>query len=117
MWVCRTMASDPVRLIGSAPAPGKEVRRPVELTVLKCEIARGDGRREPVVEPLGDPQPGVQAVPAQSQGQGMPAQLAGVEQTQQLHLAEHRPAQRFELQGAVLTDVPRVAGLLARSEE
>src|SRR6185312_2852674 len=72
----------------------------------------GDRRHEAVVEGLGDPEARVQRVPAGADRQLVHAQLACVEQAEQLHRLEARLAQAAVLLGAVLADVPRVARAL-----
>ena len=78
----------------------------------KREVAGGDRGREAVVEGLRDPQRGVHAVPAGAQRQLVDAELARVEEAVHLEAVEHRRAQRPELLGAVLAQVPRVVRLV-----
>ena len=58
------------------------------------------------------PERGVHAVPARPQRQLVRPQHAGVEEAEQLHLPEDAPAERAELLGAVLLQVPGVVRLL-----
>src|SRR3712207_9282920 len=69
--------------------------------------------RSPVVEAPGQPELRVHGVPPRAlDGELVDAQLARVEQPEQLDGPEVRLAQRAELLGAVLLDVPRIARLL-----
>src|SRR4051794_36345066 len=89
---------------GSDPAYREEVERRVELVGPQRKVACGDGWREPIVERLGQTQRFVDPVPAELDRPGMHRELAGVEQTEQLDLAEHRGAQLAELVGTVFAD-------------
>src|ERR1700759_1816108 len=66
----------------------------------------GDRRREAVVEGLRQPEALVDVVPAGLQRPSVDAQLARVVEAEQLDPAEVRLAERPELLGAVLLDVP-----------
>ena len=91
----------------AAPAPGRraarssqhrdEVQRAIERPLAQREVARRDGRREAVVERLGDAEPGVHPVPARPQRELVDPQLAGVEEAVQLDVVVDALAQRAEL--------------------
>ena len=93
-------------------ADREEVEGAVEVALAQLEVGGGDRRREAVVEGLGQAEPLVDAVPAELDRQLVGAQLAGVEEAEQLDPGEVRLAERAELLGAVLVDVPGVVGLL-----
>ena len=110
MWVWRTSASSPASPL-TAAADGEEVERASRRRRrAQREVAGGDRRREAVVERLRDPQRARARGPSPSRSaSAWTRELAGVEQPEQLDRREHRRAQRAELLGAVLLDVPRVA--------
>ena len=82
------------------------------------EVPGGDRRGEAVVERARQAEARVDGVPAQSQGDGVGAEAAGVEEAEHLDGGEVRRAERAELLGAVLLHVPRVPRLLgARRRE
>src|SRR5215208_2309528 len=95
MWECRTIARSPTPSppVMRAPtscrvADGEEVQRRVEVPFPESEVGGGDRRREAVVEGLGQPQPFVNAVPAELDRQLVGPQLAGVEEPEQLNPRE-----------------------------
>src|ERR1700759_1586240 len=100
----------PLPATGAAPASGsadgKEVERAVEVPVAQPEVGGGDRRREAVVEGLRQPEALVHRVPACLQRPAVHPQLARVVEAEQLDPAEVRLAERPELLGAVLLDVP-----------
>ena len=107
MCVCRTRQKRPGGA-RSRSQHGEEVQRAVEVARAQGEVADGDRRREAVVERLREPQRLVDAVPAEPLDRDLVrAQLARVEQAEQLDRAEVALAQRAVLLGAVLADVPR----------
>src|SRR5689334_11059078 len=113
MWVWRTTATRPGGLTDSRATDGEEVERAVQVAAAQREVARRDRGREAVVERLRDPQARVDGVPAETLDRDLVrAQPARVEQPEQLDGAELRFAERAELLGAVLVDVPRVARAL-----
>src|SRR5689334_6400966 len=119
MWLCRTRARSPTlwrRLMAPTrscvAADGEEVQRRVEVPFLQSEVGGRDRRREAVVEGFGQAEPFVHAVPAELDRQLVDAQLAGVEETEQLDLVEVVRAEGPELLGPVLVHVPGVARLL-----
>src|SRR4051812_31427522 len=121
MWECRTRARSPAlsrRLMPAArscrgrPAAPGEAGGPVQVPGAQAEVRGGDRRREAVVERLGQAKAFVDAVPAEPDRQLVCAQLAGMEETEQLDLWEVALAELAELLGAVLVDVPGVVGLL-----
>ena len=77
------------------------------------EVASGDRGREAVVEGLRDPERGVHVVPARPQGQLVRPQHARVEEPEQFDVGEDALAERSELLGAVLPQVPGVVRLSA----
>ena len=113
MWVWRTTRDAARSALTAGRRPGSRARGRGR-RVAQREVARGDRRREPVVERLRDPQPRVDPRPTRSRSMRdlVGAQPARVEEAEQLDRAEVRLAQRAELLGAVLVDVPRVAGAL-----
>src|SRR3712207_5639877 len=104
MCVWSTIASSP----RSATQHRQEVERAVERALAQREVGLRDGRGEPLVERAGDAEPRVQAVPPGAQRQVVQAELAGVEEPEQLDVREAVGAQLAELLGPVLADVPRV---------
>src|SRR4051812_5606891 len=110
MCVCRTSASSRGRadVTCSRPAHGDKIERALEAAAAQGEVARGDGGREAVVEAAGDPELRVHVVPAQALDRELVrAQLACMEQPEDLDAREVVCAQRAELLDAVLADVPR----------
>src|SRR5882757_2635922 len=102
----RTIARSPADPEPLRPADGKEVERPVEVPAGEAEVGGGDRRREAVVERLSQTQTTVDDVPAGFQRPAVDAQLAGVEEPEQLDPAEMRLAEGAELLRPVLLDVP-----------
>src|ERR1044071_10186316 len=95
MWLCRTNARSPALSPRLAPltsspraANGDEVQRRVEVPFLESEVGGGDRRGEAVVEGLGQAGAFVHRVPAELDRQLVGAQLAGVEEAEQLDLRE-----------------------------
>src|SRR5262244_1706858 len=101
MWECRTIARSPAvpapPPLPSGPADGKEVERAVEVLGREAEVGGGDRRRETVVEGLRQAEALVDAVPAQLQRPAVHAQLARVEEAEDLDPAEVRLAELAEL--------------------
>src|SRR5215218_7892273 len=119
MCECRTIARSPALplrlapLIGSSlAANGYEIQRRVEVPFPESEVGGGDRRREAVVEPLGQAEALVDAVPAELDRELVDSQLAGVVEAVELDAGEVVLAEAAELGGAVLVDVPGVVGLL-----
>src|SRR5262249_11823700 len=96
----------------SALADREEVEGAVEVALAQPEVAGADSGDEAVVERLGEPQGRVQAIPAQPDRELMSAQLAGMEEPDQLDTPEMGLEQGAVLGLVVLTQVPGVAGLL-----
>src|SRR4051794_21548496 len=112
MWLWRTSASAPLTT-PSDPADSEEVERAIEVRPVALgaqdEVPLGDRRREAVVEGLRDPEAPVHVVPAGvAQRELVDAELACVEEPQQLDAGEVGGAERAELVRPVLLDVPRV---------
>src|SRR3954469_9343907 len=103
----RTIARSPADS-SRGMADGEEVQRPVEISLGQLEVRGGDRRGEAVIEGLGQAQRLVHAVPAEPDRELVGAQLAGVEEAEQLDPGEVRLAELAELGGAVLLDVPGV---------
>src|ERR1700749_1813557 len=101
MWECRTIARSPAP---SGPADGKEVEGAVEVFGREAEVGGGDRRREAVVEGLGQAEPFVDVVPAELQHPAVDAELARVEEAEDLDPAEVRLAKLTELLRPVLLD-------------
>src|SRR3954469_22055052 len=100
MWEWRTIARSPAVPAGplaSGPADGKEVERAVEVLGREAEVGGGDRGGEAVVEGLRQSQPLVEVVPAELQRPAVHPQLARVEETEDLDLAEVALAERAEL--------------------
>src|SRR6185312_15537982 len=93
----RTIARSPADPAPLWPADGKEVERAVEVSVREAEVGGGDRRREAVVERLGQAEPRMHGVPAELQRPAVDAQLASVEEAEQLDPAEVRLAECAEL--------------------
>src|SRR6478735_2698377 len=99
MCECRTIARSPT--VSSAMADGEEVQRPVQAALAQGEVRGGDRRGEVVVEGLGQTQRLVDTVPAQLDRDLVCAQLAGVEEPEQLDPVEMVLADRPELRRPV----------------
>src|SRR5665809_27270 len=108
MWEWRTTARSPTT---SRMTDREEVEGPLEPRVAEGEVRRRDRRDEALVEALRDPQRSVDAVPAEPQRELVGAQLACVEQPQDLDPREARLEQRPVLLERVLANVPRVVRL------
>src|SRR6185312_997148 len=108
----RTIARSPADPAPLRPADGKEVERAVEVARGEAEVGGGDRGREAVVEGLGQAEPRVDRVPTRLQRPAVDAQLAGVEEAEQLDPAEVGLAEGAELLRPVLLDVPRGVGLV-----
>src|SRR6476619_1678637 len=100
----RTIARSPaMSLPGALPAArscmadGDEVQRLLEALAAEAEVGGGDRRSEAVVEALGEPEALVDGVPAEPDRDLVDAQLAGVEEAEQLDPLEVRLAERPEL--------------------
>src|SRR6266511_6397068 len=97
MCECRTRARSPT-LAASPPASrmtdGEEVERALQPRLAQLEIALGDRRHEALVERLRDPQHAMDAVPAESDRDLVDAQLACVEDAQDLDSREPGGEQR-----------------------
>ena len=95
----RQVAGGPPGALGarSCMADGEEVQRPLEAPAAEAEVGGGDRRREAVVEALGEPEALVDRVPAEPDRDLVDAQLAGVEEAEQLDPLEVRLAELAEL--------------------
>ena len=93
-------------------ADGEEVQRRVEVPFPESEIGGGDRRREAVVEGFGQAEPFVDAVPAELDRELVDAQLAGVEEAEDLDPLEVALTESAELLRPVLVQMPGVVGLL-----
>src|SRR4051794_31969536 len=93
-------------------ADGEEVEAAVEVFLAQAEVGGGDRGGEAVVEGLGQAEALVDRVPAELDRQLVRAQLAGVEEAEQVDPLEVRLAERPELLGAILLHVPGIVGLL-----
>src|SRR3954453_6187991 len=113
MWLCRTIARSPALSSSGGTADGEEIQGAVEVFLAKAEVGGGDRRREAVVEGLGQAEALVDRVPAELDRELVCAQLAGVEEAEQLDSIEVGLAERPELGGAVLLHVPGVVRLLS----
>src|SRR3954449_9160481 len=100
MWLWRTSARSPADFSGMTD--GEEIQGAVEVLLAQPEVRGGDRRGEAVIEGLGQPQALVDAVPAELDRDLVGAQLAGVEEAEQLDPREVRLAEGPELLGAVL---------------
>src|SRR5215213_568648 len=107
MWEWRTIARSPTpgRDV-SGTADGEEVETAVEVTGPQGEVRGGDRRVEPAVEGLRQPQLRMDGVPAQSDRDLVRAQLAGVEEAEQLDRVEVGLAELAKLRRPVLAHVP-----------
>src|SRR5215207_2419492 len=119
MWEWSTIARSPAVPSSGAPRPapscmadGDEVQRPLEAGSAETEVRGGDRRGESVVERLGQAEPSVDRVPAEPDRELVHAQLASVEEAEQLDSPEMGLTQLPELLRPVLLDVPGVVGLL-----
>src|SRR3954454_9006131 len=112
MWLWRTIARSPTPSPSGDTADGEEVEGAVEAPFAQAEVGGGDRRGEAVVEGLGQAEALVDRVPAEPDRQLVDAQLAGVEEAEQLDRVEVRLAERPELLGSVLLHVPGVVRLL-----
>src|ERR1044071_8732995 len=110
MWLCRTIARSPA--VRSGMAAGDEVQRRVEVPFPESEVGGRDRRREAVVEGFSKAEPLVHPVPAELDRQLVGAQLAGVEEAEQLDPGKVVLAEAAELLRPVLVQVPGVVGLL-----
>src|ERR1700742_1223015 len=81
----------------SGPADGKEVERAVEVPAREAEVGGGDRGREAVVERPGQAEARVDRVPPEVERPAVDAQLARVEEAEQLDPAEVRGAELAEL--------------------
>src|SRR5262245_51683818 len=103
MWEWRTIARSPT--VRSAVkgtqlgrmADGEEVERAVEIALAQGEVRGRDRRGEAIVEGLGEAEARVDPVPAETQCQLVGAQLAGVEEAEQLDPREPALAKRPKL--------------------
>src|SRR5918994_3753615 len=112
MWLCRTIARSPAVPLSGGTADGEEVQCLIQRGLLQGEIGGGDRRGEAVVEGPGQAEALVDGVPAELDRQLVGAQLAGVEEAEDLDPVEVRLAERPELLGPVLLHVPGVVRLL-----
>src|SRR5882672_10190676 len=110
MWECRTIARSPAVWLGIADRD--EVERAVEVPGPKPEVAGADRRDEAVVERLGDVEGGMDPVPAGADGELVSAELARMEEAEQLHASEVGLEQVAVLALVVLAQVPGVVRLL-----
>src|SRR4029450_10774353 len=110
MWECNTTARSPTER--SAMAYGDEVEGALQVGPAQGEIAGRDRGDEAGVERPRQVQGGVDAVPAQAQGELMEAELACVEEAEHLHPGEAWPDPRAGFGEGVLAQVPGVVGLL-----
>src|SRR3954451_1483970 len=111
MWECRTIARSPA-LPSGGMADGEKIQGSVEVAFAQLEVRGSDRRGKAVIEGLGQAQGLVHAVPAELDRDLVGAQLAGVEEAEQLDPVEVRLAELAELGGTVLVHVPGVVGLL-----
>src|SRR6188768_452379 len=100
MWEWRTIARSPAPR--SVTAHCEEVERPLQSLLAQAEVTGGDRRREAAVERPGEADPAVDGVPAKADRDLVGAQLAGVEEPEQLDSAEMPLAEVAELGGPVL---------------
>src|SRR3954454_7483068 len=114
MWEWRTIAKSPAErsAIKLGAANSQEVQGLVERAGLQLEVAGADCRDEAVIERLGDVEGGMDPVPAAPDGELVDAQLARVEETEDLDAPEMRLQQGAVLVGVVFAQVPGVVGLL-----
>src|ERR687897_2839099 len=106
MWECSTTARSPT----SRMADREEVERSIEVGLAQGKVGRGDCGDEAVVEGSRDPEPAVNAVPAEPQRELVRTQLARVEEAQDDDLGEARLEQSPVLVEPVLAHVPGVVG-------
>src|SRR3954468_6158409 len=108
MCECSTIARSP----RSGMTDRKEVERAVEVSLrAQPEVRGGDRRNESLVERLGDPQRGVDSIPAGPQRELVEPQLSGVEDAQDLDPREVGIEQIAVLGQRVLPEMPRVLRL------
>src|SRR6478752_10334591 len=118
MWECRTIARSPAVSPAGPPsalsgmADGEEVQCAVEVARGKAEVRGGDRRGEAIVEGLGQAESPVDRVPAEPDRDLVRAQLAGVEEAEQLDPRGVVLAEGAELLRPVLLEVPGVVRLL-----
>src|SRR5215218_402783 len=114
MWEWRTIARSPadaspaVLRAPSCMADGEEVQRPLEAPLPEAEVPCRDRRREAVIEGLGQSEALMEGVPPDPDRELVCAQLAGVEEAEQLDAVEVAVAELAELRLAVLLEVPGV---------
>src|SRR3954451_16005963 len=109
MCECSTIARSP----RSGMTDRKEVERAVEVSLrAQPEVRGGDRWNKSLVERLGDPQRGVDSVPARPQRELVEPQFSGVEDTQDLDPGEVGIEQLAVLGERVLPEMPRVLRLL-----
>src|SRR5689334_12388606 len=107
MWEWRTIARSPALSSGDM-ADGEEIQCLVEVSLGELEVRSRDGRGEAVIEGLRQAEALVERIPAELDRDLVGTKLAGVMETEQLDLGEVTLAERAELGGAVLLDVPGV---------
>src|SRR4051794_6094397 len=120
MWEWRTIARSPrvrsaiayreVRRSGMADR--QEVECAVEIAGPEAEVAGVDRGDEAIVEGAGEMESPMDVVPADPDGELMGAELAGVEDAEDLHSLEVPAQQVAVLGGVVLAQVPGVLRLL-----
>src|SRR6188472_932105 len=110
MWEWRTIARSPA--VRSGITDRDEVQRPIQVAGPQTEVPGADRGDEAVVERLGQVERRVDAVPAYADGELVGAQLAGVEDPEELDLLEVRLEQLAVLMLVVLAQVPGVVRLL-----
>src|SRR5919198_4962966 len=113
MWEWRTIARSPTGALSeSGTADRQEVECPLCVAAVRqSKIRRRDGRHEARVEGFGQRERRVEAVPSHPERQLVCAQLAGMEHTQDLDLAEVAFEQLPVLTERVLAKVPGVLRL------
>src|SRR5262245_56247956 len=110
MWEWRTRARSPAVLL--AMADREEVQGSVEASVAKLEVSGADRRDEAVVEGPRQTQGRMGPVPAGADRDLVGAQLARVEEAEELHPGEVGREELPVLADVVLAQVPRVVRLL-----
>src|SRR5687767_10278696 len=108
MWLWRTIARSPEVSLRSAPADGDEVKGPLEVVGAQREVAGRDRGDEAAVKRLREVGRGVEAVPADPDRKLVGAELAGVEEAEDLDAREVRRKQLPVLADVVLAEVPGV---------
>src|SRR4051812_9085517 len=106
----RTIARSPTERSGIADCD--EVQRPVQIAGPQAEVTGADRRDEAIVEGLRDVEGGMDPVPAGADRELVGAQLARVEEAQQLDASEMRLEELPVLARVVFAQVPRVVGFL-----